>query len=330
MNEEHMITIYQGEMMPASEMSIEEAMIAKWLQVTADKSQQTKDAYTSVIKKFRALLQERNLDVFSDPRLIASVASDYAKTSYDKIGRVKTGRLSESTINQRLAILSSFYCYVLEFHDYLNYPKNPIKLCKREKRNIHDAAIHLEADDAALMLARMPRVSLADKRNYALLVLAITTGRRAKELTALTWQDLRFAGKKLEVTWQHCKGNKTMQDTLGAKTREALESWLIAFYGSLARLPKDAPIFVSLSPNSYGRAMSTQTVGDVCEKYLGTSKAHVTRHTFAVNLEQAGASLSEIGEHLGHNDLKVTSEYMKRRHAAENKHINELEALYGL
>ena len=188
----------------------------------------------------------------------------------------------------------------------------------------------MEASDVDSLLSQINRTTLAGKRDYALLLLALTTGRRASELTALTWSDVH-TGRTWEVTWQHCKGNKTLKDILGTRTREALETYLHAFYGAqLGQFALDAPLFVSLSRNNYGKAMSIQAVADICMKYLGTSKIHTTRHSFAVNLERAGASLSEIGERLGHASLKTTSDYMKRRHSAENKHIATLESLYGL
>ena len=154
---------------------------------------------------------------------------------------------------------------------------------------------------------------------------------RADELVSLRWNDIRVYGKSMEITWQHCKGNKTMKDILGEKTRDALEAYIYALYGSeLGSLRNDAPIFVSLSRNGNGQAMSTQAVSDVCKKYLGTSKVHTTCHTFAVASETAGASLSEIGQRLGHASLKTTSDYMQRLHSAENKHIKKLESLFGL
>jgi integrase/recombinase XerC len=312
-----------------SDGSIEQ-IIAKWLHDTASNSTKTRIAYELVMNYFREHLQARSLDVFSEVRKVAVVASEYVRTSYDRRGRVKSGKLSENTVNQRLAILSSFYTFCGIWNERIENPIAP-KYCKREKPNVHDAAPHLEAGDVETALQAIPRETLIGKRDYALLLLALTTGRRAAELVALTWNDLRLTGKHMEVTWLHCKGNKTMKDILGAKTRDALEVYLSKLYGAdLGSLANDAPIFVSLSRNNYGKAMSTQAVADLCKKYIGTSKIHTTRHTFAVTSEQAGASLSEIGERLGHSSLNTTSYYMQRRHSAENKHINKLESLYGL
>ena len=334
MNETQDLAIFQGDVtddraiVVYGEVGIETMMVTKWLEAKASRSAKTRIAYESVIRQFRLQLQDRGFDLFSERRTVSLIASGYVTTSFDRQGRVKDGQLSESTINQRLAILSSFYQYAARYNDRV---KSPIDLIDRAARNTHDAAAHLDAQEVETALAGISRKDLAGKRDYALLLLAFTTGRRARELTALTWGDIRLAGKKCEVTWQQCKGNKTMKDILGPKTRAALEEWLHACYGKqLGQLANDAPLFVSLSRNNFGRAMSLQAVSDICFKYLGTGKIHTTRHTFAINNERAGASLAEISERLGHNSQATTSIYLKRLHSAENKHITTLERLYGL
>ncbi len=89
-------------------------------------------------------------------------------------------------------------------------------------------------------------------------------------------------------------------------------------------------MFVSLSRNNYKGTLSLQAVSDICLKRLGSSKVHTTRHTFAVNSEKAGATLSEIGDRLGHASLKTTSDYMKRLHSAENPHATKLGEMFGI
>lgn len=303
-------------------------IISKWLDETCKRSEKTCKAYSLVMTHFRETLHNRGLDVFSEPDKIGTVANDYAHYSYDNRGRIRNGSLSENTINQRLAILSSFYTFCCKWNDQV---VNPIeRYCKYEKRNVHDRAHAIEIDTIDQAMQEIDRTTLIGKRNYALLALALTTGRRASELVRLTWNDIRIYGKKMEVTWIACKGNKTMKDILGDSTRDILIEWLIAFYKTdLGTLDNNAPIFVSLSHNGYGKQMSTQAVSNICEKHLGTSKVHATRHTFAITSEKAGASLSEIGERLGHESLKTTSEYMKTLHSAENKHVGKIEKLYG-
>ena len=150
------------------------SIVAKWLEAKASRSAKTKAAYDLVINAFQFQLSARGLSLFSDARKVASVANDYARTSYDRRERVKSGKLAENTINQRLAILSSFYAFCHKWDDQIT---NPIeKYCEREKRNVHDAAPLLDHGDVDLTLKSIDKSSLLGKRNYALLLLAFTTG----------------------------------------------------------------------------------------------------------------------------------------------------------
>jgi integrase len=95
-------------------------------------------------------------------------------------------------------------------------------------------------------------------------------------------------------------------------------------------LPNDTPIWISLSRRNYGSPMGTQTVGDLCKRYLGTSKVHTLRHTFAVAMEKAGAPISEIQNRLGHESAATTSIYLKQLHAADNPYAATLDDMFGV
>ncbi|MBO0780988.1 MAG: site-specific integrase, partial [Ktedonobacteraceae bacterium] len=84
------------------------------------------------------------------------------------------------------------------------------------------------------------------------------------------------------------------------------------------------------SNNHRGGPLSIQAVSDIYKKRLGVTQIHVTRHTFARNMEEAGASLSEIGERLGHSNYQVTAQYMKRLHSSENQYASKLEELFSI
>lgn len=324
------ITIYQGDdslvpYTPPTEYVLSlDGCIAAWLKNKSERtgSAKTKRAYSDTITGFRALLQSAHpvpLDLDStDMRAIRLAAESFA---------AGTG-VSSATFNQRLAILSSFYTYAIK-QEVLD--KHPIKLIDRRPPQEKDAALPMSDTDVMQALASIDRGTVEGLRDYALLSLAVTTGRRSRELASLVWSDIRVTSKKMLVTWQRTKGNKQMRDEIEPRTRAALLSYLHALYGAdLGRLAKDAPVFVSLSKNNYKGGLSLQAVSDICKKHLGTSKVHTTRHTFAVNLEKAGASLSEIGARLGHASLKTTSEYMKRLHSAENPHAAKLGEMFGI
>ena len=72
--------------------------------------------------------------------------------------------------------------------------------------------------------------------------IALQTGRRLAEIAALTWSDLRFYDDgRATITFQRCKGGKTMRDTIPPALTRTLLGWLQAFYGrQLGDLPLGA------------------------------------------------------------------------------------------
>jgi integrase len=182
-------------------------------------------------------------------------------------------------------------------------------------------------------LQAIDRSTLDGLRDHALLAIALQTGRRLAEVAALTWSDLRFQDDgRATITFQRCKGGKTMRDTIPPALTRTLLGWLQAFYGrQLDDLPPDAPLWVSLATNgTRGKRLSTRAIEQICQDRLGTGKAHVLRHSFARALEDAGAKVSEIQARLGHESLATTGRYLAALRADENPHADALAALFGL
>ncbi|SRR5579875_30036 len=301
-----------------------EECITTWLATKTRRSgsEKTKTAYEWTIREFRAALQRAGRDLDSDATLVARFAETWASIGRD--GRA----IAPATHNQRLAILSSFYRYARTGRIVA---VNPIDLAERRPRVSVHAALPMTSQEIAARLALIDRRTLAGMRDFALLSVGFTTGRRIGELAAMRYGHLSISARRILVTWPRCKGGKVMHDVLKPKTATALMEYLHAVYGeALLSIENDSPIWISLSHNNYGGPLSSQSISDICDRYLDDPRGHVLRHSFAINMEKAGASLSEIGERLGHNDLKTTSMYMKQLHSAENPYGDKLEEMFGI
>ena len=99
-------------------------------------------------------------------------------------------------------------------------------------------------------MRKIDRSTNLGKRDYALLVVLLNTGHRLKEVASLEWRHFRFKGQRITLTFEHCKRDKTMIDTLNVANSTALLTWLHAYYGSeLSVLGKQAPLWITLSRN---------------------------------------------------------------------------------
>lgn len=343
-------------------------LVQAWLHAKASHSDETHRAYEQNIADFRRFLAPLDLDA-ADPRrvrmriantpvvdenaqrngrggagrdtevtrtaeLIAERSEDAAVAiALAAQGWAARGAPAPTTHNRRLAVISSFYSYCLR----QGLLRGPHPLQRVERRRVQDYA-HARALDRAELaahLAAIPRETPQGQRDYALLLLALHTGRRAAELAALRCGDLHISSRAIVIHWPHLKGGKTLDDALPLSGEHrapatALRQWLRTCYGSGPYLA-EAPVWPSSSRNdSRGKGISPRSIANLCEKWLGMSQVHALRHTFAKAMEEAGATGSEIQARLGHTSLAVTGRYLARLSQSENRHLASLSSLYGL
>lgn len=365
--EERSVTVRQP---PASRVDL---AIAAWLHAKSQHSQsaETHRSYEATIIRFRSLLLSQYLDLDAmDPlaveqrainedmmaphersayiaqlvetamTTIALVAQGFASTPSFLHGRHQTP--SPNTQNLRLATISSFYAYALR--QGLFHGANPIERVERVKRQPYAQSKGLSQEALVTALDAIPLETPAGKRDYALLVVGLYTGRRLSELAGMSNEHVTVRKAAVEIFWPHCKGGRTMRDTISRRGPQALPAqallgWLSALETTMTPdathlpVPYDGeqPIWISLAKNgTFGHRLSLQGIADICEHRLGTSKVHTLRHTFARALEDAGAKVSEIQARLGHASLDTTSRYLAQLRADDNPHLGKLTTIYGL
>jgi site-specific recombinase XerD len=319
----HQITDYLPQQKET--MSLEQC-IAAWLKAKKGRSgsAKTETAYRDGLTEFRSLLASAGRDLDADASIIAPLAEAWAA-----LCKREDETVSPATYNQRLAILSSFYQYAIK-HEVLP-DLNPIERVERRVVNNTHAAQVIGTSGVKTGLKSIDRSTLEGKRDYAMLAMALETGRRVSELANLRYGHIHREGDTARVIFEHCKGNKTMTDKLSLQTTTALFEYLYALYGKdLYQAAKDSPVWISFSDRNKGKPISARTLQRVCEKYLGTSKMHATRHTAALNMHNSGATLKEIGKQLGHSNLATTSRYLETLISEENKYATALADLFGI
>jgi integrase len=312
------ITTHQYDISQAGGAARLDGIVQSWLQAKAGKSgsQQTRRKYQQTLADFCATLATLGYTLDSEPALVLAVAERW----------VEARNPSPATYNHRLAVLNSFYSYALK----MGYLDAAPALDRIEKRKIHvyGKVSALQPTEARARLAAIGTGSLAGKRDYALLLLALTTGRRVAVIAGLRWADCKLSGNRVTVTFARAKGGKQMADRLSAGASRALLDWLQANYGNLATLPLDTPLWVSFSGNSRGRPLSTVSMEAICKKHMGIN-FHGLRHTFARTMEDSGAKVSDIQARLGHESLQTTGKYLAALRKADNPYSDMLDSLFG-
>jgi site-specific recombinase XerD len=305
--------------------------ITEWLyrkKISKSGSEKTQKAYKDTITSLRETLQRGGLDLLSDPAQVSRVAAVWAAQRDPKSRR--RGAIADSTYNQRLAIISSWYSFVKKVYE-LDIV-NPVAQSRVEKRRVqaYASAEPLAADDVKGRLETIDRSTPQGMRDYVLLSIGLMTGRRASELTGMRWGDVKRRGLQTILEFR-CKGGKIKRDALDGDTAKAFYVYLEVVHGKeLSKLPADAPIWVSFSRENPGQAIGIKTLSNICRKALGTTKIHTLRHTWAKQMQYAGATLTEIQNGLGHEDIATTARYLKELSSEENVHAGKLAKRFGI
>jgi integrase len=314
-------------------------------------SQKTAKAYFETVSAFRAYLQERGYDLIMYTRdeegwtdytfirsKIADCASDFAIRS-KKPGK---GLVAESTRDQRLAILSSFYQYA-DVRRKVPF-SNPITMIERSPLEAYAGAVALSEDHVQAALARIDRSTLTGLRNYTLLLVLFNTGGRVGQVQSLTRGAFYVSPSRVvTVVFRHTKGNKASEQQLDPRVSTCLLDYIEALYSRpIEQIEASAPLWTILNdiPSPVkddgtllyqkGDPLGYGAIRYLCQQLLGTGKVHTTRHTFSLAMLEAGATNDELQEQLNHSDPKTTQRYARHFKRQKNKHAAAIASRFGL
>jgi len=174
-------------------------------------------AYRDTIKLYLKYLS-RNVPIqkLTLDHLTAKSILDFIEDCTTK--RKNTGK----TTNQRLAVLKSFFGYLMNM--------DPTRIAQYEKifhlkakRVPYRPVEYLERSEMEAILGSVDCTTEKGVRDYAALMFLYNTGARAQELCDVAYGDLRLDKPFLAIL--HGKGNKTRQVPLWPETVAAVEQW---------------------------------------------------------------------------------------------------------
>jgi integrase len=177
-----------------------------------------------------------------------------------------------------------------------------------------------EAD--ALIAAKSPR-RFCGKRNRALLTLLRRSGLRVGEALALRASDIDLDRHSIRLA--ATKSGKAQTRGFHPAAAMPLMRWMEARAArGLGR--KGVPLFCTHAGGPLSAGYVRQMMKDLAAK-AGIEKRvhpHGLRHTFAVDCERSGMTVTQISELLGHSSVAVTARYLA--HLSNGEAISALEA----
>jgi integrase/recombinase XerD len=255
-------------------------------------------------------------------RLISSIKrvlvafEQYLQTHKINLGSLKIEQV-DAFLTEFLAPFATASCRVYRcnlrgFLKYLYHERNIIKrdlapfvVGRREYAQAKPPNF-LRPQEIQKLFAGLTIASASDIRTYAMVQLAYTMGLRPKEISQIRLNDISFSTQQLTLTER--KGTNPVELPMPEHTVKAVAAYVIG-----AR-PKSEHRIVFLTLHPAFRPMSANGVGYHITKAMRkaglSSTAYWLRHTYAQNLLEAGASIFEIKEMLGHDKIESTKLYL--------------------
>jgi site-specific recombinase XerD len=214
------------------------------------------------------------------------------------------------TRNGRLAAIRSTFTFAA-----LRHPEHAETIARvlaiPPKRYDRPQVTYLSRAEATALLHAPDNRTWAGRRDRAWILLAVTTGLRVSELTALTRDDFHpGAGAHLLC---HGKGRKDRTTPVTAEAVALLRTWTKEIPGET-----NIPLF----PTQTGHPMSRDAVSARLNRHARSATSacpslltkrvtpHVLRHTAAMRLLEAGVDVTTIALWLGHASSETTQIYL--------------------
>jgi site-specific recombinase XerD len=240
---------------------------------------------------------------------------------YLKREKIKLATLSIDQVDAFLADFTSrfapatrrvYRCFLRSFLRYLHHERRIIKsdlasLLVSPRVYAKDKPPRfLRPHEVQRLFANLKLSTASELRTCAMIHLAYSLGLRPIEISTITLDDISFTEARLELRAR--KGKNPITLPLPEDAIKAIAAYLIG------GRPKSQHRRVFLTVNAPPEPISPNVVSHHVRTWMRrlnlSASAYWLRHTYAQNLLEAGASIYEIKEMLGHDTIEATQRYL--------------------
>jgi integrase/recombinase XerC len=170
----------------------------------------------------------------------------------------------------------------------------------------------MSVDDFKKILFCVNRKTFKGKRDYAILIFFVYTGRRRTEVSSLKYGDI-FEEKGSFLYKYKGKGNRENIRILPEPARYALEVYLKC---SSRPLKASSPLFSSLNRETQ---LTGQAIANILKEYADLAglnpkdySVHSLRHLSTSLRQASGQSVQELQSYLDHSSISTTQIYLDK------------------
>ena len=259
--------------------------------------------YLEDIKGYSDLTIKSYDEVLREAFEIIEIVQENNQTVFNLMPyRLKISSLNPKTISKKLSALRSFVNYL----------------------NQKDMKIILKADDSVKIAKTLPKpiahkhileaLEHATKHESLVVIMLYTLGLRISELSSLKLDDI--SDEWIRVLG---KGNKQRDVPLIAVVKELIDEYL--------KLNSQKKFLFEANDERLSENSLRYTVNKVFNKVGLKVTPHQLRHSYATELLNNSASISDVSELLGHSSMATTQIYTKLGSALKQDNYNKAHPL---
>ena len=305
------------------------AVVESWLTRTVNSS----------LKRANDIRNDKSKAVFDFFDFCAKTAEQVLPSDVEQWRwNLKTQRLSDGTVYNRISALSQFFEYLRNEVGMMKFiPINParVSLPKASKPFQSESVKALSREELGRLLEVVGNHALDKKplhlRDNAILQFYVATGRRRAEIINLRGSSIEIKDGRFFIK-ARVKGGFFLNFELDdATTKTALFDYLDTtnrpdIFGS------DDPLWLrhdkgaksgknkGLTSHGFARRMEIYAL----EAGIKHFHIHRLRHTFAKIVSEYSESMAETQEALGHSNIKTTQIYVQRLAVKKDKHSKSI------
>jgi integrase/recombinase XerD len=276
----------------------------QYLNTERGRSSSTIKAYVGDVERFRRFLDSSASGLPLEWREVSARNIRAYLASLENAGPYRVQRI--------IAALRSWFAYLVGVEK--EFAVNPAleiakpKLPKRLPKYLqtHEVARLLEG---ALKFSRVAEA----ERNWAALAFLYGSGLRLSEMLGLTLDRVAYSDGRPVSVRVIGKGDKERIVPLSPTAQRALHQWLK--HRKLEGSPSSPFVWVQTRGRSKGKVLTARSVQWIIDRVsksagLGPLSPHKLRHSYASALVEAGRSIDEVKDLLGHAGIQTTQIYV--------------------
>ena len=224
--------------------------------------------------------------------------------------RQLVGKIKNTCIFGELCVLRSLYSYLFDFQKISTNPAVALPKLVCEPTAEKD---YLSVSECFTLLRAFDRSTPIGLRNYTIVALLWSSGLRNSELCALNWADIDL--KKGTLLVRKGKGGKQRQLFLNDRVLQDL-----LCYRQKIEDNETKSVFYAFSQNASRKKknarLSQSRLVEIIREHGKVAEIRkrinplTFRHTFATHMYDAGVTIADIKEMLGHDDETETTIYI--------------------